>query len=148
MQPAAGKSNRDSRGSHAKARRVQDEPPSRSSLLLERDLRANARQRLLAKGNRIRSIGSSPVGMLSRSCSGGLNARFFASACASSEDRDRWTAHAFLPAWLHQNEQPKLCNEAFIASDVCLQLCSMAGFADGFLAISSHALRVWSSCAL
>ena len=98
--------------------------------------------------NRIRSIGSSPVGMLSRSCSGGLNARFFASACASSEDRDRWTAHAFLPAWLHQNEQPKLCNEAFIASDVCLQLCSMAGFADGFLAISSHALRVWSSCAL
>ena len=133
MQPAAGKSNRDSRGSHARARRVQDEPPSRSSLLLERDLRANARQRLLTK---------------SGSCSGGLNARFFASACASSEDRDRWTAHAFLPAWLHQNEQPKLCNEAFIASDVCLQLCSMVDFADGFLAISSHALRVWSSCAL
>jgi hypothetical protein len=55
---------------------------------------------------------------------------------------------AFLPARLHQNEQPKLCNEVFIASVVCLHVPSMVDFADGFLAISSHILRVWSSCAL
>ena len=98
--------------------------------------------------NRFRSIGSSPVGMLSGSCSGGLNARFFASACASSENRDRWTAHAFLLARLHQNAQPKLCSEALIASVVCLHVPSMVDFADGFLAMSIHILRVWSSCAL
>ena len=72
----------------------------------------------------------------------GLNSRFFASTCAASEGSDRWKAHAFLPAWLHQNEQPKPCSEVFIASIVCLHVPSMVDFADGFLAISSHILRV------
>ena len=59
-----------------------------------------------------------------------------------TEGWGEWTPHTFLLVRLHQNEQPKLCSEALIASVVCLQLCSMAGFVDGFLAMSSHALRV------
>jgi len=84
----------------------------------------------------------------SGSCSSEMNSRSFASTCASSEDRDRWTPRAFLPARLHQNEQPALCNETLMASIVCLHVPSMVDFADGFLAISSHIFRVWSSCAL
>jgi hypothetical protein len=61
---------------------------------------------------------------------------------------DQMSTPAFLPARLHQNEQPKLCSEALIASVVCLHVPSMVDFADGFLAISSHIFRVWSSCAL
>src|ERR671930_2546894 len=47
-----------------------------------------------------------------------------------------------------QNEQPKLCSDALIASMVCLQVASIADLADGFLAMSTQVLRVWSSCVL
>jgi hypothetical protein len=98
--------------------------------------------------NRCPPIGPSPEGMLFRIVLWRMNSRFFASACASSEHRDRWTPHAFLSARLHQNEQPKLCSEVLIASIVCLHVPSMVDFADAFLAMSTHILRVWSSCAL
>ena len=41
-----------------------------------------------------------------------------------------------------QNEQPYAVSEAFVASIVCLQVASMVVFAEGFLAMSIHALRV------
>ena len=39
-------------------------------------------------------------------------------------------------------------SEAFVASRVCLQVASMVAFVDGFFAMSTHALRVWSICVL
>jgi hypothetical protein len=47
-----------------------------------------------------------------------------------------------------QNVQPSAESEAFVASSVCLQVASMLAFVDGFLAMSTHALRVWSICVL
>ena len=47
-----------------------------------------------------------------------------------------------------QNEQPKAVSDAFVASMVCLQVVSMVAFTDAFLAMSTHALRVWSICVL
>src|SRR5206468_11870444 len=54
----------------------------------------------------------------------------------------------FSGARADQNEQPYAVSEALVASRVCLQLASMVAFADGFLAMSTHALRVWSICVL
>ena len=56
--------------------------------------------------------------------------------------------HSFSTARADQNEQPYAVSEAFVASRVCLQLASIVVFADGFLARSTHALRVWSICVL
>lgn len=50
--------------------------------------------------------------------------------------------HSFSAAHADQNEQPYAVSEAFVASRVCLQVASMVAFADGFLAKSTHALRV------
>src|SRR5688572_8428697 len=47
-----------------------------------------------------------------------------------------------------QNVQPSAVSEAFVASSVCLQVDSMLAFVAGFLAMSTHALRVWSICVL
>ena len=47
-----------------------------------------------------------------------------------------------------QNEQQNAGSEAFVASMVCLQVVSMVAFTDAFLAMSTHALRVWSICVL
>ena len=50
--------------------------------------------------------------------------------------------HSFSAAHADQNVQPSAVSEAFVASRVCLQVASMVAFADGFLAKSTHALRV------
>jgi hypothetical protein len=42
----------------------------------------------------------------------------------------------------------KALSDAFAASMVCLQVISMVAFADAFVAMSTHALRVWSMCVL
>ena len=73
-----------------------------------------------------------------------MKRRLLAWTCASSEE----DCAPLAPARLHQNEQPKLCSEVLIASIVCLHVPSMVDFADGFLAMSTHIFRVWSSCAL
>jgi hypothetical protein len=39
-------------------------------------------------------------------------------------------------------------SDAFVASMVCLQVVSMMAFADAFLVLSTHALRIWSICVL
>jgi hypothetical protein len=41
-----------------------------------------------------------------------------------------------------QNVQPSAVSEAFVASRVCLQVASMVAFVEGFLAMSTHVLRV------
>ena len=51
-------------------------------------------------------------------------------------------ALSFSGADADQNEQPYAVSEAFVASIVCLQVASMVVFAEGFLAMSIHALRV------
>ena len=84
-------------------------------------------------------IGPWPGGLaLFGSCSGGMKRSLFASTCASSAG----DCATFLPAQLHQNEQPKLCSEVLIASIVCLHVPSMVDFADGVLDMSTHILRV------
>jgi hypothetical protein len=107
----------------------------------------NASPLLGSREGRCSSIGLGAC--FSGSRSRGMNSRFLRLDAPYSEGwGDQMSTPAFLPARLHQNEQPKLCSEALIASVVCLHVPSMVDFADGFLAISSHIFRVWSSCAL
>ena len=69
-------------------------------------------------------------------------------ACAVTESRPPGATPFVGGARAGQNEQPKAVSEAFVASMVCLQVVSMVAFTDAFLAMSTHALRVWSICVL
>src|SRR6185369_14532619 len=86
-----------------------------------------------------RSSGGAPPGIVSRSS---------VAPWPPSGNGAHTAPSPFSGAHADQNEQPYAVSEAFVASSVCLQVASMVALADGFFAMSTQALRVWSICVL